>query len=638
MYRILDKINYPSDLKKLSIGELDELCKEIREFLIGNVSKTGGHFAPSLGVVELSVALHYVFDMPKDKIIWDVGHQAYVHKILTGRKNRFGELRKYKGLYGYLKPQESEYDIVHAGHSSTSLSIAQGIYEGNRVKGITDENIVAIIGDGAITAGMAYEAINNIGFYKSKLIIILNDNGMSISPNVGSITHIFNKLIMTKTSDYIKDKVYKSKMRIISRAIESIKSFFLPKSSIFDELGVRYIGPFDGHNVVELVKIFKYLKESKDKPVIAHIITKKGKGYKPAEDDPVKYHSVPAFDPKVGVVETTPNGSMTYSDVFSMKVVELGNKYKDLICITPAMKEGSGLSEFARRYPDRFFDVAIAEQHGCAFSLGLSIAKTTPIYAIYSTFLQRAYDQVIHDVAIADKKVIFAIDRAGIVGNDGETHQGIFDISFLKQLPNFVIMAPSTGKDLERMLEFAINIEHPTAIRYPKDKANDDSLLNNKTEIKLGKSRKIYDSSNGIYIISVGHMLKYSVKAREILIKEGLDVGIIDLTFIKPIDTEMLEELTKAKIIITVEDGIKYGGIGETIGIELYKRGFRGKFENIGIPDLFPGLGSREELFRDYGMNEIGITNKIIELYNHLDKEDLRLSISGNSERLLIPK
>ncbi|MFN4245446.1 MAG: 1-deoxy-D-xylulose-5-phosphate synthase [Brevinematia bacterium] len=612
---LLDNIDYPSDLKKLEIHELPKLCEEIREFLIYNVSKTGGHFSPSLGVVELSVALHYVFEMPKDKIIWDVGHQAYVHKILTGRKNRFGELRKYRGLYGYLKPQESEYDIVHAGHSSTSLSISQGIYEGNKILGKEDQNIVAVIGDGAITAGIAYEAINNIGFYRSKLIIILNDNGMSISPNVGAITHLFNKLIMSRTSYLIKKQLSKKTFfnTIINRIAESTKLLFLPRSSFFDELGVRYLGPFDGHNVIELIKLFKYLKEESEKPVIAHIVTKKGKGYKPSEEDPVKYHSVPPFDPKIGIIDETEKKQVTYSDVFSSKIVELGERFKNLVCVTPAMKEGSGLVEFSKRFPNRFYDVAIAEQHGCTFSLGLSISNVIPVYAIYSTFLQRAYDQVIHDIAIFGKRVIFAIDRAGIVGNDGETHQGIFDISFLKQLPNFIIMAPSTGKDLERMLEFSINIDKPVAIRYPKDKINPDSLLHNKTELSIGKSRIIFDSDE-TFIISIGHMLKYAIKAREILSKQGINVGIIDLVFIKPLDIEMIKYVSsKAKIVITVEDGVKIGGIGETIGIELFKQGFRGMFENIGIPDTFPGLGTREELLRDYGMDQEGIAKKILE-------------------------
>ncbi|MEN2998427.1 MAG: 1-deoxy-D-xylulose-5-phosphate synthase [Brevinematia bacterium] len=618
MHRILDDINYPSDLKKYRIEDLPRLCSEIREFLIENVSKTGGHFAPSLGVVELSVALHYVFDMPKDKIIWDVGHQAYVHKILTGRKSRFGELRKYKGLYGYLKPSESEYDIVHAGHSSTSLSIAQGIYEGNKIQNRADEHIVAVIGDGAITAGMAYEALNNIGFYKSKLIIVLNDNGMSISPNVGAITHLFNKLIMSKTSLIVKRYISRKKNLfyiLLGRLIESIKSFFLPKSMFFDELGVRYVGPFDGHNVIELVHVFEHLKHDPEKPVLVHVLTKKGKGYKFAEEDPVKYHSVPKFDPAIGVIsEGKQNEVVTYSDVFSKKIVELGEKYKNLVCITPAMKEGSGLVEFARRFPDRFFDVGIAEQHGCTFSLGLSIANAIPMYAIYSTFLQRAYDQVIHDIAIFGKRVILAIDRAGVVGNDGETHQGIFDISFLKQLPNFVIMAPSTGGDLERMLEFSLTLAVPTAIRYPKDNINPDSLLGGQTCVSLGRSRLVFDSED-IFIISVGHMLKYVLEARGILLKKGIEVGVVDLVFIKPLDNEMLRYLaTKSKAVITVEDGVKLGGIGETIGVELYRYGFKGKFENIGVPDVFPGLGSRDELFRDFGMDSESIANAVLKL------------------------
>ncbi|MGC8870568.1 MAG: 1-deoxy-D-xylulose-5-phosphate synthase [Brevinematia bacterium] len=615
MYRVLSKVNYPKDLKSLTKEEIKILCEEIRQFIIENVSKTGGHFAPSLGVVEVSVALHYVFEMPKDKIIWDVGHQAYVHKILTGRKSRFGELRKYKGLYGYLKPSESEYDIVHAGHSSTSLAIAQGIYEGNKILG-KEENIVAVIGDGAMTAGMAFEALNNIGFYKSKLIIILNDNGMSISPNVGAIKEIFNKLLMSKTSLILKNIVEGKKGLIsegISRLLESIKSFVLPKSPIFDEMGIRYIGPFDGHNVENLIKVLEYLKNESEKPVLLHIITKKGKGYKPAEEDPVKYHSVPPFDPKQGVPNDTTKQKGTYSEIFATKIVELGEKIKNLVCITPAMKEGSGLVEFAEKFPNRFYDVAIAEQHGATFSLGLSIAGTKPIYAIYSTFLQRAYDQVIHDISIFGKNVVIAIDRAGVVGNDGETHQGIFDISFLKQLPNFTIMAPSTGKDLERMLELALSLNAPVAIRYPKDKVNPDSLLQGKTQIEFGKSRIIYDSQE-IFIVSVGHMLKYAVKAREKLLQKGLNTGIVDLVFVKPLDLEMIRHISKAKVIITIEDGVKIGGIGETIGIELLKLGFKGKFENIGVPDEFPGLGTREEIFRDYKMDEKGLEEIILKL------------------------
>ncbi len=613
--KYLPSVEYPEDLRKIPVSELPVLCEEIRKFIIDNVSKTGGHFAPSLGVVELTVALHYVFEMPKDKIIWDVGHQAYVHKILTGRKSKFGKLRKYRGLYGYLKPSESKYDIVHAGHSSTSISIAQGIYEAHRINGI-EENVVVVIGDGAMTAGMAYEALNNVGFYKSRLIIILNDNGMSISPNIGAITRLFNRLIMSRTTYSLKSRISKSGnlfSAVVGRFLEAVKSFFLPRSPFFDELGIKYIGPVDGHNVVALVDVLSKLKVSPERPILLHVITKKGKGYKFAEDDPVKYHSVPPFDPEVGV-QAKKSNKITYTDVFSKKIVELGEKYKNLVCITPAMREGSGLSEFAKRFPERFFDVAIAEQHGCTFSLGLSIGNVIPVYAIYSTFLQRAYDQVIHDVAIADKRVIFAIDRAGVVGEDGETHQGIFDISFLKQIPNFVIMAPSTSGDLERMLEMAVDFTKPTAIRYPKDTASDDEILNGNTKIEFGRARLIYEG-NECFIISVGSMLKYSVKARDELERIGVSTGIVDLTFIKPLDLEMIDYvLSKARVIVSVEDGVRIGGIGESIGNYLLTKGFKGKFFNIGVPDSFPGLGTRDELFRDFGMDAEGIAKKVIEL------------------------
>jgi len=613
--KYLPSVEYPEDLKGIPVSELPKLCGEIREFIIDNVSKTGGHFAPSLGVVELTVALHYVFEMPKDKIIWDVGHQAYVHKILTGRKNRFGELRKYRGLYGYLKPSESKYDIVHAGHSSTSISIAQGIYEANRING-TEENIVVVIGDGAMTAGMSYEALNNVGFYKSRLIIILNDNGMSISPNIGSITKLFNKLIMSRKAYLLKSRISRGEnlfSALINRLLEAIKSFFLPRSPFFDELGIKYIGPVDGHDVVTLVNTLSKLKVSPERPILLHVITKKGNGYKFAEEDPVKYHSVPPFDPKVGV-QAKKSNKITYTDVFSKKIVELGEKYKNLVCITPAMREGSGLSEFAKRFPERFFDVAIAEQHGCTFSLGLSIGNVIPVYAIYSTFLQRAYDQVIHDVAIADKRVIFAIDRAGVVGDDGETHQGIFDISFLKQIPNFIIMAPSTSGDLERMLEMAIGFTKPTAIRYPKYTASDDEILNGNTRVEFGKARLIYEGDE-CFIISVGNMLKYSIEARNELEKVGISTGVVDLTFVKPLDFEMIDYISsKAKVIVSVEDGVRMGGVGESIGNYLLTKGFKGRFFNIGVPDSFPGLGTRDELFRDFGMDAEGIVKKVIEL------------------------
>ena len=613
--KYLHSVEYPEDLKGIPVSELPKLCGEIREFIIDNVSKTGGHFAPSLGVVELTVALHYVFEMPKDKIIWDVGHQAYVHKILTGRKNRFGELRKYRGLYGYLKPSESKYDIVHAGHSSTSISIAQGIYEANRING-TEENIVVVIGDGAMTAGMSYEALNNVGFYKSRLIIILNDNGMSISPNIGSITKLFNKLIMSRKTYLLKSRISRGEnlfSTLINRLLEAIKSFFLPRSPFFDELGIKYIGPVDGHDVVTLVNTLSKLKVSPERPILLHVITKKGNGYKFAEEDPVKYHSVPPFDPKVGV-QAKKSNKITYTDVFSKKIVELGEKYKNLFCITPAMREGSGLSEFAKRFPERFFDVAIAEQHGCTFSLGLSIGNVIPVYAIYSTFLQRAYDQVIHDVAIADKRVIFAIDRAGVVGDDGETHQGIFDISFLKQIPNFIIMAPSTSGDLERMLEMAIGFTKPTAIRYPKDTASDDEILNGNTRVEFGKARLIYEGDE-CFIISFGNMLKYSIEARKELEKVGISTGVVDLTFVKPLDFEMIDYISsKAKVIVSVEDGVRIGGVGESIGNYLLTKGFKGRFFNIGVPDSFPGLGTRDELFRDFGMDAEGIVKKVIEL------------------------
>lgn len=592
---ILDKINKPSDVKKLTIKEKKELASEIREFLLDKISSTGGHLASNLGVVELTIALLSSFDFEKDKVIFDVGHQSYVYKILTGRKDLFDNLRKYKGLRGFPYRRESKYDFFETGHSSTSISACLGIA---RARDIKKEkfDVISVIGDGSISNGMSLEAINDLGYNKTKIIIILNDNGMSISSNVGGISSYLSRISINERYLKVKNKVKHClddtkignvSAKILARVKDGIRTFLVP-SQYFEAMGLTYIGPIDGHDISLMTKVFRQIKKI-DKPVIIHVVTKKGKGYQKALDKPDIYHSVPAFDIKKGII---PRETLTYSEEFGKVMVKLAKENDKIVAITAAMKDGVGLVDFFNKYPNRSFDVGIAEEHAVTFAAGLANENMIPILAIYSTFLQRGFDQIIHDVCMQNLHVIFAIDRAGIVGNDGETHQGIFDLSYLSLMPNLVITSPKTIKELEKILKWATEQTFPIAIRYPR--GNDEIQLSPIKKINLGKW-EIIEKGDKVAIIATGKMVQKAVIAKE---KYNLNVMIINAIFIKPLDSKLLKWLTINEYnILTIEDNTLNGGLSSLIQMELNNLNFKGKIKSIGFHDKFIEQGSIEELF-----------------------------------------
>ncbi len=612
----LEKINSPKDLKKLDLKKLDLLAGEIREFLVRSISHTGGHLASNLGVVDLTIALHYCFNCPSDKLVWDVGHQAYTHKILTGRKDSFSNLRREGGISGFPRPSESKYDSFSVGHSSTSIAAALGMAVARDLAG-EKHNVVAVIGDGAMTGGLAFEALNNAGARNTRLIIVLNDNQMSISRNVGGMSSYLNNLRITKgymdAKDNIKNKLDRVPLvgsalkEAIGKTKEGLKRTILPQN-IFEDFGLEYIGPVDGHNIPQLVKLFNRLKNV-DSPVLVHVITQKGKGYKPAEIDPSKYHGVSEFNIESGVRVSA--RKQTYSDVFGEKLVELGAKNKRICALTAAMPSGTGLDKFAHTYKDRFFDVGIAEEFAVTFAAGLAKSGYIPVFAVYSTFLQRAYDQIVHDVCIQGLPVIFAVDRAGIVGSDGETHQGIYDISFLSHIPGLVHMAPKNKYELEDMLEFAVELKRPVAIRYPRGEA-DTVLASERRKIELGKSETIYPGEK-IAVIAYGAMNKTALEVYGELIKKGLSPTLINARFASPIDEDMVNDLLDYESIYTIEDNIFSGGYGESLGAMLTEKGFKGKrFKSFALPDKFIEHGKREALLAKYGLSSGSIAEEIV--------------------------
>ena len=543
MYKYLDKVNCPEDIKNMTNEELDILAKDIRKFLVKSVSKTGGHLASNLGVVELTLALHKVFESPKDKIVWDVGHQSYVHKILTGRKDSFDTLRQFKGLSGFPKEIESPHDIFDTGHSSTSISVGLGIACARDIK---KENfdVVSVIGDGSITGGMALEALNNLGYLNTDMIVILNDNEMSIDKNVGAMSRHLSSIIRNSTMNKVKDEVEKiftvtSAGNLIyktaSKVKDSIISKFTPQQcELFESMGIKYYGPIDGHNIKELIEILNKAKKKKG-PVLLHVITKKGKGYKYAEEHPDKYHGVSKFDIKEGV---QPSNSKSISSAVGEKLVQMSAKDDKIVAITAAMPSGTGLDLFQKAYPERYYDVGIAEQHAVTFSAGLAKEGMKPYFAVYSTFLQRGYDQIIHDVCITKKNVTFLIDRAGLVGNDGETHHGMFDLSYLNIVPNITVMAPKDTQELELMLELSAELNEPVAIRYPRGNAY---YLNRGEykKIEVGKYEIIAEGKD-IAILAIGNMVKHALEAKEILLEDNINPTIINARFLKPMDEKLL--------------------------------------------------------------------------------------------------
>ena len=616
MSELLDTVNDLEDFKSLPVKKLPTLASEIRKFLIENVSKTGGHLAPNLGIVELTMALHYVFNSPEDKIIFDVGHQCYVHKILTGRKNKFNTLRKLNGLSGFPKTRESIHDIFNTGHSSTSISSAIGVATANKLSGKNNYTI-AVIGDGALTGGLAFEGLNNAQIEDTNLIVILNDNQMSISPSVGNLANHLTKLRSNKFYRNAK-KIIKSLLMLIPfvgkyiyKILDKLKDFLkhalLPSSVLFEQFGFSYLGPIDGHDVKELITILNRAKLAR-KPVLVHVITKKGKGYKPAEMDPNKFHGVSNFDIETG--KTPENTGTSYSKCFGDELYKIAEKNDKIVAITAAMASGTGLSTFSKRFPTRFYDVGIAESHAVTFAAGLASQGYVPVFAVYSTFLQRAYDQILHDVALQNAHVIFAIDRAGIVGADGETHHGIFDLSFLSHIPNLTIMAPKDGNELKQMLNFAVyEMNGPVAIRYPRGNIEDSFFTDE--DISLGKA-EVLKVGTDISIIALGKTVKTALDVSKILACKNVSAEVINARFLKPLDSiTILSSIRKTKRVITIEDNVIDGGLATAIkDLVADEKDVTGDY--FAYPDEFIIHGSCDEIERIYGMDAESISKQVL--------------------------
>ena len=614
---LLDKVNYPSDLKKLRKKELRQLADELREYLIYSVSRSGGHFGAGLGVIELTVALHYIFNTPEDNLIWDVGHQSYPHKIITGRKKEISTIRSKDGLHPFTSIEESTYDSFGTGHSSTSISAALGMAIAK-----PDKNHVAIIGDGAMTAGMAYEALAHAGSLDSDILVILNDNSMSISKNIGGFSNYLARIWASKFYTSIREggktalRFIPSAKKFAKRAETHFKGMLAP-GTLFEELGFNYIGPMDGHNLNEMLRTLKNLKNLKG-PKLLHLITTKGKGFSPAEKNPIGFHALNKIE-----TNTKKTNGKKYSEVFGdwlSKKVEDGDD--DLIAITPAMSEGSGMNDFAKENPDKFFDVAIAEQHSMTFAAGLAKEGKKPILAIYSTFLQRAYDQLIHDVALQKLDVTLAIDRAGFVGGDGATHAGIFDVSFLRCIPNMIIMSPSDENECWKMLSTGYNYSGPAAIRYPRGEGPGTKILENFDLLEIGKARLINETSSDLVIFSFGNMLDLSME-----IADQINCSLVDMRFIKPLDEEIIEKCAKKyKHIITIEENVITGGAGSAVNEFLTEIGHSEKLKIFGIPDEFPIVGSQEDQRDAAGLTK----DKILEsLASELNLKDLEKKVSA---------
>lgn len=614
---ILEKIKDYRDLKSLNLDDKKELADEIRNYIIDIVSKNGGHLASNLGVVDLTIALESVFNPSKDKIIWDVGHQCYTHKILNGRKDSLKSLRKLNGISGFPKTSESNTDCFNTGHSSTSISAAMGIA---KARDLThkDYSVVTIIGDGALTGGMALEALNHVGCTKTKIIIILNDNEMSISKNISGMNNLLIKLRSRK--NYIKTNIYgkqfistipiigKSVANIISKGKSAIKQLIIP-GMYFEEIGINYLGPVDGHNIEKMEEVFKKAKNF-DEPVLIHVITKKGKGYRPAEINPTKFHGVGIFDKETG--EMTKNSSNSYSNVFGDQLVLLAKRNKKIVAITAAMKDGVGMSKFSEKFPDRFFDVGIAEQHALTFAAGLAKEGMIPFVSIYSSFYQRAYDQIIHDICTQNLHVIMCVDRAGIVGNDGETHQGLYDLAFFKIIPNITIMAPKDYEELSDMMSFAISLDSPVVIRYPRGGEGKISFDVHK-KLTLGKA-EILKYGNDVTIIGIGNKVAMAYNIANKLNEYNIDAEIINARFLKPLDNKtILNSIKKTKKVITIEDGTQIGGLASSVKELIIDN----KLLDIDIftytyPDKFINHGSPSELEKKYKIDELRIINDLI--------------------------
>ena len=611
---VLEKIQKENDIKNLEPGELEVLAQEIREFLIEKISVTGGHLASNLGAVELTMALHLAFQLPEDKLIWDVGHQAYTHKLLTGRKAGFDGLRKYGGMSGFPKRKESECDAFDTGHSSTSISAGLGYVAARDIQG-QHHYVVSIIGDGSLTGGMAYEALNNASHLKHNFIIVLNDNNMSISENVGGMSSYLNGLRTADAYTGLKKGVEDTLKKIpvrgekivdqLKKTKSSVKQLFVP-GMFFEDMGITYLGPVDGHDIRKLYKTFKEAKRV-NHAVLVHVLTKKGKGYAPAEENPSRFHGTGPF-----VIETgepkSPSKRDSYTDVFSKVITDIGKSNEKVVAITAAMADGTGLSRFGKKFPERFYDVGIAEEHALTFAAGLAAGGMKPVVALYSSFLQRAYDQTIHDICLQNLPVVLAVDRAGLVGNDGETHQGLFDLSFLSMIPNMTILSPKNRWEMADMIRYAVDFEYPIAVRYPRGEAY-EGLKEFRTPIEYGKSELLYEEEE-IAVIFVGHMASLAEEVRKELKKRGHHCSLVNARFVKPVDTDMLDRLAEGhKLIVTIEENVLTGGFGQQVLDYVSRAELPVRVLNVGIPDDYVEHGNVEVLRAEVGLEK----NKIVE-------------------------
>jgi 1-deoxy-D-xylulose-5-phosphate synthase len=607
-YSLLMRIDSPSDLRNLPSYKLGQVCEELRLYLLNCVSQSSGHLASGLGVIELTVALHYVYNTPDDHLIWDVGHQAYPHKILTGRRDAMTTIRQKGGLHPFPWHAESPYDVLSTGHSSTSISAGLGIAIAEQRKPIANK-VVCVIGDGSITAGMAFEAMNHAGHLHSDMLVILNDNDMSISENVGGLNRHLAKILASQTYTNFRENSKKmlsgfSPIKDLLKKTEGhIKGLVTP-ATLFEEIGFNYIGPVDGHDIDSLVSMLHKVKQLKG-PQLLHVITKKGKGYAPAEADPISWHGVPKFDPKCGKLPPNTNNKKSYSAIFGDWLCEIASRDKRLMAITPAMREGSGMTTFARQYPDQFFDVAIAEQHAVTLAAGFAISQLKPVVAIYSTFLQRAYDQLIHDIALPNLSVLFAIDRAGIVGADGATHQGTFDISFLRCIPNMVIMTPSDENECRQMLNTGYDYQGPAVVRYPRGYGT-GAMLTELTHYPIGKA-VIKRQGQYIAILNFGTLLPQALAAAQ-----ALDATVVDMRFVKPLDEEVIKQMALSHtLLVTLEENVIAGGAGSAVNELIYQLGLKCDMLNLGITDNFIPHGEQDDILRDLGLDAQGIQRSI---------------------------
>lgn len=625
MNDILEQINEPNDIKNIMAKDYDALAREIRRFLVQKISRTGGHLASNLGVVELTMAIHLCCNLPEDKIVWDVGHQCYTHKLLTGRKEGFEHLRQYGGMSGFPKRAESDCDTIDTGHSSTSIGAALGLAKARDIRG-EKHRVFAVIGDGALSGGMAYEALNNAARLKSNLIIVLNDNQMSISKNVGGMSSYLGKIRTNTNYTGLKEDVEKvlQKMPRIGNALtdrirnikDVIKRVLIP-GMLFEDMGITYIGPIDGHDVRQMVTAFESAAKS-NRAVLVHVSTQKGKGYPPAQKDPSSFHGVAPFHIKDGTERRKGKKPLSYTEVFSKAIVDAAREEEKITAISAAMPQGTGLAAFAKEFPKRFFDVGIAEEHAVTFAAGMAAGGLHPVVALYSTFLQRAYDQILHDVCLDSLPVTFAIDRAGLVGSDGETHQGIFDLAFLMQMPNMTVMAPKNTWELKEMLRFALQRNTPVAVRYPRGKAY-QGLSEYKEPVLFGKSEWICREEE-IALLAVGSMVETAIETREILKSKGYSVSVINVRFVKPLDEEMLQEIAENHtIVVPMEEGVQNGGFGEAIGA-WYQNQSKIFVCPVALPNQFIEHGSVDLLKKKYGLDAESIADRVVQMCKGLEQ------------------